>query len=107
MKKLIYLPSIIFALTVFTAVSANAQSWSSQNDQGQNQNDQDNQDGHSNQGNHGDQDDHNHGHDDGGDSSSTQLPINGGVEFLMVAGLIIGIIAVKRYKTAKTVTIQE
>jgi len=44
-----------------------------------------------------------------GSTSTTQLPINGGVEFLMAAGVIIGIVTVQRYKTVKpaTVTIQK
>jgi ABC-type Zn2+ transport system substrate-binding protein/surface adhesin len=107
MKKLLYLFSITIALTAFTSISANAQAWSSENNQ--DQNDQGNQDDHGNHGNQGDQDDHGHGHgrDDDGGTSSTQLPINGGVELLMAAGVIIGVVAVQRYKAVKPATTQE
>lgn len=38
---------------------------------------------------------------------STQLPINGGVVFLMAAGVIIGITTVQRRKATKTVVVQK
>jgi len=80
MKKLIYLFSITIALTVFTSVKAKADDGSYSDD---------------------------HEGSTCGSTSTTQLPINGGVEFLMVAGVVIGIVTVQKYKTAKTATVQE
>jgi len=113
MKKLIYLLSITVVLTVFTSVSANAQTLTSS----------------SNTtsvapgvmcdflsdllnalfGNSGSTTTNNGNITTNSGSTcntgSTQLPINGGVEFLMAAGVIIGIVTVQRYKAVKTAVV--
>ncbi|MGN6178744.1 MAG: hypothetical protein ACTHNW_06165 [Mucilaginibacter sp.] len=78
MKKLIYLLSITIALTVITSANAKADDRSHDDHEG-----------------------------DSCGTPSTQLPINGGVEFLMVAGVVIGIVTVQKYKTVKTTAVQE
>lgn len=108
MKKLIYLLSITVALTIFSSSNASAKTLSSGATVssavpgvmcdllgdilgsifGNNNN-------HSGSGGSG-------SGGSGGNSGSTQLPINGGVEFLMIAGAIIGIATVQRHKIVKT-----
>ncbi|MGN6178745.1 MAG: hypothetical protein ACTHNW_06170 [Mucilaginibacter sp.] len=112
MKKLIYLFSIAIALTIFTSTSASAQTLTPSvkapgvmcdflsdllaalfGNNSNNTTTTTTTSGGSNCNN----------------TPSTQLPINGGVEFLMIAGVIIGIVTVQRDKTAKTaaVTLQK
>lgn len=104
MKKLIYLFSITVALTIFTSVNASAKTstlpanaasvapgvmcdlfsdiWGiifGTGSTGTNNN--------------------NHGNTTTG---STQLPINNGVVFLTIAGIVIGVTTLKRYKVANT-----
>lgn len=111
MKKLIHLLSIAIALTVFIASSASAQTDNGLGNNGQN-NGQSNQDGQGtdngvgNDGQNNGHGNHGHGQDDGSDTS-TQLPINGGIVFLMIAGITIGVVAVKKNTAVKPATIQE
>jgi hypothetical protein len=102
MKKLIYLFSITIALSVLTSVSAKAAttitSYSSSSDQsllsdlldllgfGGNSNS-----GSSYSGSN---------HNNSGTTAGTQLPINNGVVFLLIAGVTIGITTVRKYRVA-------
>jgi hypothetical protein len=109
MKKLIYLFSITIALTLFTSVSANAQTLAPSATKapgvmcdflsdllsmffGSSTNTTSTTTTTTNSGSTC-------------GSTSTQLPINGGVEFLMIAGVIIGVVTVQRYKTVKPATV--
>jgi hypothetical protein len=100
MKKLIYLFAITIALNVFTSVSAKAatSTTSSNNDQNliteildwlglggsSSSNSYSNNSSSNNNSN----------------SASTQLPINNGIVYLLIAGVTIGIVTVKKYKVA-------
>jgi hypothetical protein len=113
MKKLIYLLSITIALTVFTSVNASAKTLAPFNNNtatvapgvmcdlvgdilgllGGGSNSGSNSGSNCPPAN--------------GNGGSTALPINGSVEFLMIAGAIIGIATVQRYKIAKNTAVQE
>lgn len=114
MKKLIYLFSIAIALTAFTATSASAQTDNGVGNDGINngKSDHDGQGTDNGQGNDGQNNGNgnqgNNGQGNDGSSSTTAaLPINGGVAFLMIAGVTIGIVSVKKYRAVKPATTQE
>lgn len=119
MKKLIYLFSITIALTIFTSVNASAQTLPSNTatitapgvmcdfftdwlnaifgNSGNNNTSGNSTSGSTTSGST----------NSGSTSGSTQLPINNGVVFLMIAGAAIGVVTLQRYKVAKTAVIQK
>jgi len=97
MKKKIYVVAIIlFAAAFFNTSTVKAEDW----DQGENYSVGTRDDNNS-------QDNNNQGDDNsqGGKTSSAKanLPINGGVVFLFVAGIAIGVITLKRFKPLASV----
>jgi hypothetical protein len=116
MKRKLYIVALVlFAAAFFnaSAVKAENKDWSQDytygqrgndcNNGGYNNNNHNNGPGYSNPSNNGS------GNAANGNPStpapSTNLPINGGVVFLFVAGMFIGIVTLRKFKTAKPVLI--
>ena len=81
MKARVYTLSVLFVLSMFFTLQVKADDRNNNNDNKNNNN-----------------------CDNNSSSSSTALPIDGGIAFLAVAGTVVGIVAVKKSRSAANMT---
>ncbi len=106
MKKKLYLFTIILiAVALFNVSTAKAENWAHDQDYsvGPGNNTSNNDNYSNNNHNNGPANNGGKTSDNAPATSSTNLPINNGIVFLFIAGMVIGIVTIKKFKSLKPV----